>query len=152
MNSHRFKLDHAYSIPFTSSNVGKCFWSWILKDCIKVQEKNRKLLSCVPGLDKTWIQALSRAKLLFLLIKPITFGRSRCRPRRRCLSSLLRIDGGGMIDDVIMHMSHDVICEKYARKRCCGIVTFDLIGLFHTNDIIGYITMSYRSLWGNVRY
>ena len=152
MNSHRFKLDHAYSISFNSSNVGKRFWSWILKDCIKVQEKNRKLLSCVPGLDKTWIQALSRAKLLFLLIKPIAFGRSRCRPRRRCLSSLLRIDGGVMIDDVIMHLSHDVICEKDARKRCCGIVTFDLIGLFHTNNIIAYITMSYRSLGGNVRY
>ena len=60
MNSHRFKLYRAYSISFTSSNVGKCFWSWILKDCIKVQEKKRKLLSSVPVLDKTWIQALSR--------------------------------------------------------------------------------------------
>ena len=60
MNLHRFKLYRAYSISFTSSNVGKCFWSWILKDCIKVQEKKRKLLSCVPVLDKTWIQALSR--------------------------------------------------------------------------------------------
>ena len=60
VNSHRFKLYRAYSILFTSSNVGKCFWSWILKDCIKVQEKKRKLLSCVPLLDKTWIQAFSR--------------------------------------------------------------------------------------------
>ena len=30
------------------------FLSWILVDCIKVQEKKRKLLSCVPVLDKTW--------------------------------------------------------------------------------------------------
>ena len=88
MNWHRFKLYRAYSISFTSSNVGKCFWSWILKDCIKVEEKRRKLLSCVPVLDKTWIQALcSRAttvkkctkkarckcKVVVLLIKPIAF-------------------------------------------------------------------------------
>ena len=90
MNSHRFKLYRAYSISFTSSNVGKCFWSWILKGCIKVQEKKRKLLSCVPVLDKTWIQAFSRCsratmakkctkkawctcKVVVLLIKPIAF-------------------------------------------------------------------------------
>ena len=90
MNSHRFKPYRAYSILFTSSNVGKCFWSWILKDCIKVQEKKRKFLSCVPVLDKTWIQALSRCsrattakkctkkawctcKVVVLLIKPIGF-------------------------------------------------------------------------------
>ena len=90
VNSHRFKLYRTHSISFTSSNVGKCFWSWILKDCIKVQEKKRKLLSCVPVLDKTWIQALSRCsrattakkctkkawctcKVVVLLIKPIAF-------------------------------------------------------------------------------
>ena len=90
MNSRRFKLYRAYSVSFTSSNVGKCFWSWILKDCIKVQEKKRKLLSCVPVVDKTWIQALSRCsrattakkctkkawctcKVVVLLIKPIAF-------------------------------------------------------------------------------
>ena len=90
MNLHRFKLYRAYSISFTSSNVGKCFWSWILKDCIKVQEKKRKFLSFVPVLDKTWIQALSRCsramtakkctkkacctcKVVVFLIKPIAF-------------------------------------------------------------------------------
>ena len=90
MNSHRFKLYRAYSISLTSSNVGKCFCSLILKDCIKVQGKKRKLLSCVPVLDKTWIQALSRCsrattakkctkkawctcKVVVLLIKPIAF-------------------------------------------------------------------------------
>ena len=90
MNSHCFKLYRAYSISFTSSNVGKCFWSWILKGCIKVQEKKRKLLSCVPVFEKTWIQALSRCsrattakkctekawctcKVVVLLIKPIAF-------------------------------------------------------------------------------
>ena len=91
MNSHpRFKLYRAFSISCTSSSVGKCFWNWILKDCIKVQEKKRKLLSCVPVLDKTWIQAFSRCsrattakkctkkvwctcKVVVLLIKPIAF-------------------------------------------------------------------------------
>ena len=90
MNSRCLKLYRAYSISFNSSNVGKCFWSWILKDCIKVQEKKRKLLSCVPVLDKTWIQTFSRCsrattakkctkkawctcKVVVLLIKPIAF-------------------------------------------------------------------------------
>ena len=43
VNSRRFKSYLAYSISFTSSHFGKCFWSWILKDCIKVQEKKKKV-------------------------------------------------------------------------------------------------------------
>ena len=72
------------------------FWSWILKDCIKGQGKKRKLLSCVPVLDKTWIQALWRCsrtttaknvqKKRDARAKLLLFCRSRCRPRRRCLS------------------------------------------------------------------
>ena len=73
----RFKLYRAYSISFTSSNVGKCFWSWILKDCIKVQEKKRKFLSCVPVLDKTWIQALSRC--------------SRATTAKKCTKSVIHV-------------------------------------------------------------
>ena len=42
------------SISFNSPKVGKVFWSWILEDCIKVQEKKKKVLPCVPVLDKTW--------------------------------------------------------------------------------------------------
>ena len=112
MNSHRFKLYRAYSISFTSSNVGKCFWSWILNNSIKVQEKKRKLLSCVPVLDKTWIQALSRCSRATTAKKCTNkawyvqsccfanqtycfFWRSRCRPRRRCLSSLMSLLKGG---------------------------------------------------------
>ena len=30
-------------------------------------------------------------------------------------------------------------------------VTFDLTGLLPSNHIIAYITMAYRSLWGNVQ-
>ena len=40
--------------------LANVFGSWILNNSIKVQEKKRKLLSCVLVLDKTWIQALSR--------------------------------------------------------------------------------------------
>ena len=47
VNSHHFKLYRAYFISFTSSNVGNCFWSWILKDCINVQEKKIKLHCCL---------------------------------------------------------------------------------------------------------
>ena len=38
------KLYRAYSILFNSSNAGKRFWSWTLKDCIKVQEKKKKVV------------------------------------------------------------------------------------------------------------
>ena len=44
VKSRCFKLYRAYSISFISSNVGKIFWSWILIDCIKVQEKKKKVV------------------------------------------------------------------------------------------------------------
>ena len=37
-----FALPQTYpacSISFNPSNVGECFWSWIIKDCIEVKEK-----------------------------------------------------------------------------------------------------------------
>ena len=46
-NSRGFKLYRAYSNSFNSSNVGKFFWSWILKDCIKVQDFKEKESLCV---------------------------------------------------------------------------------------------------------
>ena len=42
MKSCCFKLYRAYSILLDSSNVVNCLWSWIVKDCIKVQEKKTK--------------------------------------------------------------------------------------------------------------
>ena len=42
MNSPFLELFLAYSITLNSSNVDKCFWSWILKDSIKVQKKKKK--------------------------------------------------------------------------------------------------------------
>ena len=44
VNSPYFKLYRTYSNSFNSSNVGKFFSSWILKDCIKVQEKKKKVV------------------------------------------------------------------------------------------------------------
>ena len=44
MKSRFLKLYRAYSTLFNSSNVGKSFWSWILKDCIKIQEKKKKVV------------------------------------------------------------------------------------------------------------
>ena len=36
-------------------NVGNFFWSWILKDCIRVQEKKKKVVAVfVHVLHKTW--------------------------------------------------------------------------------------------------
>ena len=36
--------------------------------------------------------------------------------------------------------------KKMRKKDVVGIVTFDLIGLLRTNNIIAYITMAYQSL------
>ena len=40
--SRCLKLYRLYSISFNSSNVGNFFRSWILKDCIEVQEKKKE--------------------------------------------------------------------------------------------------------------
>ena len=50
MQSRCFKLFRAYSISFNSSNVGEFFWRRILKVCLKVWEKEKKvvvLCSCL---------------------------------------------------------------------------------------------------------
>ena len=44
VKSRCFKLYRVYSISFSSSNVGNCFWSRILKDCNEVQEKKNKVV------------------------------------------------------------------------------------------------------------
>ena len=44
VNSRCFKLYRSYSISFNSSILGKLFWSLIPKDCIKVQEKKKKVV------------------------------------------------------------------------------------------------------------
>ena len=79
------------------------FLEFNLKDCIEVQQKKKKSLSCVHVRQKTWKQVVSRrscavrakkctkkrAELLFCWINLLLFCRSRWRRRRRYLSSLL---------------------------------------------------------------
>ena len=38
------KLHRTYSISFNSSNVGKLFWCYILKDCIEVRRNKKKVV------------------------------------------------------------------------------------------------------------
>ena len=47
VNSHRFKIYRAYSISFTSSNVGKCFWSWIVWSWVVSKLRKRKESCCL---------------------------------------------------------------------------------------------------------
>ena len=47
MNSLCLKPYHAYSNSFSSSNVGKFFWSWILKTVSKFRKRKGKFLSHV---------------------------------------------------------------------------------------------------------
>ena len=70
MYSSCFKLYRAYSISFSSSNVGNFFWSWILKDCIKVRKKKKKVVAlCSRSPQKRD----ARAELLICQSKPFAF-------------------------------------------------------------------------------
>ena len=56
VNLRCLKLDRTYSISLNSSNVGKVFCSWILKDCIKVQERKRRCCFLFPSSTKREIR------------------------------------------------------------------------------------------------
>ena len=90
MNSRWLKLYRAYSISFNSSNVGKFLWSWILKDCIKVQGNKKNCCFVFPASTKREIRHFhvvvvattakkctkkrdARAKLFLCQSKPIAF-------------------------------------------------------------------------------
>ena len=95
----------AYSNSFISSNIGKLFWSWILKDCIKVQEKKKKFTSSTQReirqlsrcshattaktcKKKEWCTCKMHVKLLFCQnLNLLLFCRSRCLRRFRYLRS-----------------------------------------------------------------
>ena len=79
------------------------FWRTVSK----FRKRKRKLLSCVPVLDKTWIRHFhtsslattakkctkkrdARASYYFANLNLLLFCRSRCRRRHRCLTSLKR--------------------------------------------------------------
>ena len=108
LNLRCFQLYRAYSNSFNSWNVGKFFWSWIVKKLSKFRKRKRKSLSCVHVLDKTWNKVLFRysraatakkcTKNLMQLhncclanLNLLLFCRSRCLRRCRCLSYLIDI-------------------------------------------------------------
>ena len=122
MNLRCLELYCAYSISFNSSNVGELFWSWILKDCIKVQEKKKE--SCCLGFPsstkreirhfhvvvvKRRLRNVQKIKSVmhvqsccFANINLLLLCRSRCRRRRRCLSSRLSVQDTGSRGDVFV--------------------------------------------------
>ena len=107
VNSHFLKLYRACSISFNSSNVGKFFWSWILKDSIKVQEMKKKSYCLVYSfstkreimqfhvvvvqrrLRNVQKSVMHVQSCCFAYLNLFFFCRSRCRRRRRCLSSIM---------------------------------------------------------------
>ena len=96
MNSGCFKLYRAYSVSFSSSNVGRFFWSWILKDCIEVQKKKRKVVVLCSLQSPQNVELRQRnvqksvmhvQSCYFVNLNLLIFFRPRWRRRRRCLSS-----------------------------------------------------------------
>ena len=83
----------AYSIPFNSSNVGKFIWSLILRDCIKVQEKKKKIvvLCSLPRqnvkLRHFHVVNWNVHYKYFANLNLLVFCRSRCPRLRRWLGS-----------------------------------------------------------------
>ena len=132
MNLRCFKLYRAYYISFTSSNVGKCFWSWILKDCIKVQEKKKKVVVLCSrprqnvnlgiftlymrngGKEMYKTSVMHVESCCFANVNLSLFCRSRCRHRRRCWSSLILrlkqsfyryVTSSGSMSKIFIHLS-----------------------------------------------
>ena len=73
-------LHRTYSISFNSSNVGKFFWSCILKDCIEVQGNKQKVVrhslsrcSHAATAKKCTKERDARAKLFFYFSKFLAF-------------------------------------------------------------------------------
>ena len=103
VNSRCLRLYRAYSISFNLSNVDKFFWSWILEDCIEVQEKKKESRLVFTSSTKREIRhfhvvivqwrremykkAWCTCKIVVLLIQTFFRCRYRCLRRSRCLSS-----------------------------------------------------------------
>ena len=107
MNSPYFKLYRTYSNSFNSSNVGKFFWSWILRDCIKVQDKEKESHRLVFTFStkrefrhfhivimqqrqiNVQKSMMHKQSCCFANLKTLFFSRSCCRCHCHRLSSLL---------------------------------------------------------------
>ena len=102
VNSRCFKVYRTYSISFSSSNVGKLFWNWVLEGLNQSSGKEKESLCLVSTSAKkrenweVWRYSRAvtakkctkkrdaRAKLFFANLNLLLFCRSCCRPRRRC--------------------------------------------------------------------
>ena len=124
------KIDHTRAI---FSRLGNCFgtpslWRFLLVSIHNCDWQIFQGWNCGVGIVADWVRAVNPPHL-----------------------QILRIDRGRIIDDVIIHETWRHFCTKTLEKDVIRIVTFDLIGLLPTNHITGYITMAYRSFWGNVQ-
>ena len=107
MNLRSFSLHSGYFYPRALSNVDGPSWSWISSDHIQAQKeeynfvvaslrpsKNEKLgiftsQSCISGKEMYRKGMMALAKLLFCFLNLLFFWRSRYRPRRWILKSLI---------------------------------------------------------------
>ena len=89
VKSRCFKFYRVYSISFNSSKVDNWFWSWILKDCIEVQEKKKKVVVCSRPRENVKMASTEkcRKKIHVQSLKTWCFS---CGSHRRWLSSLTR--------------------------------------------------------------
>ena len=112
------------------SNVGDFFQELNTKGLYQSSQKEKKSLSCVPVLEKTWIRKFhvvvvqSRQRnvqksvmhVLLYLITCCCFPASRCLRRRRCLSSLLRT----------LRSGDATATRRSLKKWICVLLTFIL--------------------------
>ena len=115
------------------------FLEFNLKDCIEVQQKKKKSLSCVHVRQKTWEQAVSRrscavrakkctkkrAELLFCSLNLLFFWRTRCRRRRgfvRSLISLIKVQNLNSLSTTghpcYIYSKHEQLCiQLWAHRK-----------------------------------
>ena len=142
MNLRSFSLYRNYSYPLTLPNAGEPSWSWIPRDHIQVQREvkfpcclftysikrhfhvvvvQKRAKKCTK---KVWCKC---KVVVFLNIKPIVFWRSRRRPRRWILKSLLPESG---------RRSKHSVYGTNGLEECVGLLqprlmVHDKIGILH---------------------
>ena len=145
MKSRYFKLYLAFSLSFNSSNVAFSFCSWILKDCIIVPEKKRKVVVLCSHPQKKkqkkpWNLAFARRMVVqwrqrnvqksvmyeqtffFANLNLLLFYRSRWRCRHLCLSSLLSFPDANQISSLLG--SPSCCCRGFCRYNDLFIYSF----------------------------
>ena len=121
-----FKLYRAYSISFSSLNVGNFFVNWILKDCIEDQEKKKesRCLMFTPSIKRKirhvyvvvvlWRQRNAQESVMHVQscclanLNLLLFCHSCWRRRCRCLSFLI----------IIMKPTFEVLSERIKLFGC----------------------------------